>query len=88
MTKQPVYHQGEIVYIPPKEGVSKNVKDEKIGDKRILFVASKIPSNSNLTFVYARDITGIDLFREKISDFFVLINIIAFVLMGGCFGFF
>lgn len=25
MTKQPVYHQGEIVYIPPKEGVSKNL---------------------------------------------------------------
>lgn len=70
----------EVLYFSDLQ--SKNVKDEKIGDKRILFVASKIPSNSNLTFVYARDISGIDLFREKISDFFVLINIIAFVLMG------
>ncbi len=60
----------------------KNVKDEIIEDKRVLFVSSKVPSYSELTFVYARDISDIDTFRKSIGEFFVLINIIAFLLMG------
>lgn len=50
---------------------SKNVKDVKTEDKRVLLVASKVPSYFELTFVYARDI----------SEFFILINIVAFLLM-------
>ena len=70
----------EVLYSSDSQG--KIVKDEKIEDKRILFVSSKVPSYSELTFVYARDISDIDLFRKSIGEFFILINIIAFALIG------
>lgn len=44
-------------------------------------VASKVPSYFELTFVYARDISDVDLFCKNISEFFILINIVAFLLM-------
>lgn len=73
------YIDGEVLRFSDLQG--KNVKDEKTDDKRILFVASKVPSYSELTFVYARDISDIDLFRKNISEFFILINIAASLLM-------
>lgn len=74
------YIDDEVLHSSDFQG--KNVKDEKIEDKRILFVSSKVPSYSELTFVYARDISDIDLFRKNIGEFFILINIIVFALMG------
>ncbi len=73
------YIDGEVLRFSDLQ--SKNVKDVKIEDNRVLFVASKVPSYLELTFVYARDISDVDLFRKNISEFFILINIVAFLLM-------
>lgn len=60
---------------------TKNIKDTVVDEKRILFVASKTAAYPELTFVYARDISSIDLFLNNISKFFVIINIAVLLLM-------
>jgi len=60
----------------------KNTQNKKIGDKRHVFVASKVPAYPRLTFVYARDISQIDDFQKDVGRIFIYINILVLVLIG------
>lgn len=61
---------------------TKNTMDGLSDDKRYVFVASKIPDYPHLTFVYARDISQIDVFRKDVSRMFLILNIVVIAFMG------
>jgi len=60
----------------------KNILNQKIDNKRYLFVASLIPSYNNLTLVYVKDISPIDTFSTNISRLFIILTAIMCVVIG------
>jgi len=67
--------------ISVKDGY-KNISNKKVGDTRYLFVSSKIPDFTNLTIVYVRDISKLDVFRSDIIRVFILVSSSMCVLLG------
>jgi len=67
--------------ISVKDGY-KNIANKKVGDIRYLFVSSKIPDFPNLTIVYVRDISKLDVFRSDIIRVFILVSSSMCVLLG------
>lgn len=61
---------------------NKNTMDGLSDDKRYVYVASQIPDYPHLTFVYARDMSQVDVFRKDISRMFLILNIVVLIFMG------
>ena len=61
-----------------KNEQSKNTMDMVLSEKRYGFVSSQVSEYPHLTFVYARDISGIDDYRVNISRVFIIVSIIVF----------
>ena len=61
---------------------AKNTMDMLSDGKRYMYAASKIPDYPHLTFIYARDISGLDVFKEEIRQAFLTINITVVIALG------
>jgi len=87
-----LYDDGALIYsntpdfdkelLNLKNETDKNITDQKLNDKRYLFVSSKVPSYANLTFVYSRDITQLDTYRSDIGRVFLVLNIAVCAVLG------
>ena len=53
-----------------------------IDGRRYVIIASQLPGYLHLTFVYARDISQIDVFRANVGINFAIVNIIVLVFLG------
>ena len=60
----------------------KSIMEDTIDGRRFIFVASHLPDYPHLTFIYARDISQIDVFRTDISRVFTIVNIVVLVFLG------
>lgn len=69
----------EFLIISDQEDM--NMINQKIDGKRYLFVVSKMPEYTHLTFVYARDISQLDRFRADISQVFIRVSNVLIVIL-------
>jgi len=61
--------------------MQKSIMEDTIDGKRFIIVASQLPDYPHLTFIYARDISQIDVFRTNISRAFAVVNAIVLVFL-------
>ncbi len=64
-----------------KNNGSTKIYNTKVEDKRYLFISSGITDFKNLTFVYVRDISLVDAYKRKVSQFFARISVIVILAL-------
>ena len=69
-----------LLDLPDEE--RKNIMEAPINGDRHVLIASKVPGYPHLTFVYARDISQIDDFRENVGMVILALNAAIFAFLG------
>ena len=59
-----------------------NIQEQKIDGTRYLLAANRIPDFEHLTFVYARNISELDSYKQQIGTVFIWLNVAVLLILG------